>query len=84
MTLYFAELGYRKIISIFYLTYFRHRRPLLRPHLVAVAEATWKNKKLCTHMYGKILAFSIPVPFIGITSMQQVLHIAGLESRVAN
>ena len=33
-------------IKIFYSVDFRPTRPLLRPHLVAVAEATWKNKKL--------------------------------------
>ena len=31
--------------EIFIRSYSRHRRPLLRPYLVAVAEATWKNKK---------------------------------------
>ena len=30
-------------------SYFRPRRPLLRPYMVAVAEATWKNiKYTCT------------------------------------
>ena len=43
-------------IRIFYLLYFRPRRPLLRPHLVAVAEATWKNKKV--HMYGKTIVLN--------------------------
>ena len=31
--------------EIFIRSYYRPRRPLLRPYLVAVAEATWKNKK---------------------------------------
>ena len=30
--------------EIFIRSYFRPRRPLLRPYLVAVAEASWKNK----------------------------------------
>ena len=32
-------------------SHFRPRRPLLRPHLVAVAEATWKK----LYMYVKII-----------------------------
>ena len=31
--------------EIFIRSYSRPRRPLLRPYLVTVAEATWKNKK---------------------------------------
>ena len=31
--------------EIFIRSYSRPRTPLLRPYLVAVAEATWKNKK---------------------------------------
>ena len=42
---------HRVRIRIFYMFYVRSRRPLLRPRLVAVADATWKNKKL--HTCGK-------------------------------
>ena len=38
-------------------SYYRPRRPLLRPYLVAVAEATWKNLEKSIHecMYVKII-----------------------------
>ena len=36
-------------------SYCRPRRPLLRPNLVAVAEATWKKIKYTVYMYVKII-----------------------------
>ena len=36
-------------------SYCRPRRPLLRPKLVAVAEATWKKIKYTVYMYVKII-----------------------------
>ena len=36
-------------------SYCRPRRPLLRPNLVAVAEATWKKIKYTVYMYVQII-----------------------------
>ena len=36
-------------------SYCRPRRPLLRPNLVAVAEATWKKIKFTVYMYVQII-----------------------------
>ena len=44
-----------QIQILFIWSYCRPRRPLLRPNLVAVAEATWKKIKYTVYMYVQII-----------------------------
>ena len=56
--------------ELFIRTYFRPRRPRLRPCLVAVAEATWKNKKLYVEIIVMIKSGNVIVrrqkPIFGV------------------
>ena len=67
-------------------SYFRPRRPLLRPHLVVVAEATWKNKPVNLALHTECLIEikwgettsnrNVWTPIIKINAFNSSLHVS--------